>query len=103
MELRDGSVRTEETRLVMEVVDMKIPNTRRLASVQCSTWCSAEVQRLPMRHANGSKTSEPPNQSRGNELTPERSRVKLIRVRRWIRVHELDAIALHKRFGKVVV
>jgi len=59
MELREGSVRTEETTLVMDVADMKIPKPRRIASVHCSTWFRVEVQRLPMRHANRSKTSEP--------------------------------------------
>jgi hypothetical protein len=49
------------------------------------------------------KRVNPDNQYRELEATPERSRVKLLGVRRWIRVHELDAIGPRERFGKVVV
>ena len=49
------------------------------------------------------KRVNPDNQYREVEATPERGCVKVLGVRRWIRVHELDAIGLHERFGKVVV
>ena len=49
------------------------------------------------------KRVNPDNQYRGFEATSEKVCVKLLGVRRWIRMHELDAIGLHKRSGKVVV
>ena len=49
------------------------------------------------------KRVNPDNKYRELEAASQRSRVKLLGVRRWIRVHELDAIGLHMRFGKAVV